>query len=64
MATEITTIDEAVNFLRLRGFQINEVDGIYRIRKEGWHRRPYELDAETVIKQAGLIQKRASDQPH
>lgn len=61
MTTEITAIDEAVDFLKSQGFQVNEVDGIYRIRKEGWGKRPYELDAETVIKQAGLIQKRSGN---
>lgn len=55
--TEFTNIEQAIDFLKLQGFQINLVDGIYRVRKEGWEKRPYELDAEMVIKQANLLRK-------
>lgn len=51
----ITTIEDAIDFLKSQGFEINHVDEVYRVRKEGWHKRPYELDAETLIRQANMI---------
>lgn len=56
---QLISVDDAIDFLRSQGFQINLVDGIYRVRKEGWGKRPYELDAETLIKQANLIKNMA-----
>lgn len=60
MTTQVISIEEAIEFLKSQGFQINPVDGIYRIRKEGWRKRPYELDAETVIEQANLLRNKVS----
>ena len=55
------SIDEAIDFLKSQGFQINPIDGIYRIRKEGWKRLPYEVDAETLIEQANLLLNKEQD---
>lgn len=52
---QLMSVEEAVDFLGAQGFQVNLVDGVYRVRKEGWGKRPYELDAETLIKQANMI---------
>jgi hypothetical protein len=56
--TTITSIEEAIDFLKSQGFLINLVDGIYRIRKKDWGKL-YWLDAETVIKQANVERLRA-----
>lgn len=53
--TQLKSVEDAIGFLKLQGFQINHIDGIYRVRKEGWGKRPYELDAETLIQQANII---------
>lgn len=58
-SAELTTVEEAIAFLTSQGFQINPVDGVYRVRKEGWERRPYEVSAEVLISQADLARRKA-----
>ena len=55
-----TNIEEAIEFLKSQGFQINLVDGVYRIRKEDWRHLPYEVDAETLIEQANLLRAKSN----
>lgn len=55
MKFTITTVEEAIDFLKTRDFQINLVDGVYRVRKKDWNKLPYEIDAETLIEQANML---------
>lgn len=55
----LTSVEDAIDFLASQGFQINPVDGIYRVRKAGWEKRPYEVNAETLIGQANLFKNMA-----
>lgn len=59
---QLLTVEDAIDFLKSQGFQINPVDGVYRVRKVGWEKRPYELDAETLIKQASLLKQKEISQ--
>ena len=59
IAKPITSVESAIDLLRSQGFEVNVVNGIYRVRKEGWEKRPYELSAETLIRQAETVRVRA-----
>lgn len=53
----ITSADEAVKFLTAQGFEIKHVDGIYRVRKRDWKKRPNEVNEKVLIEQANYLKK-------